>query len=75
MAASFEFSKEDMDKHLCRTWQEGDWIIMQCLKCSFLRRMNWKTGELYLDHPGRKEALHTAQYQAEAINIRSESMN
>lgn len=75
MAASFDFNQDDLEKHTCRTWQEGEWIILQCTACDFLRRMNWKTGALKLDRAGKQEVLHTARHQGQRINLEAASSN
>ncbi|PHN04137.1 hypothetical protein [Flavilitoribacter nigricans] len=75
MAASFDFNQEDLERHTCRTWQEGDWIILQCTQCDFLRRMNWKTGALKIDQSGEPQIMHSAQHRGQKIALDVGSMN
>ncbi len=62
MAQHFEFRSEDLQKHQCQTWQEGDEIVMYCETCGFKRKLNWQTGETTLLATGDQLALHKATY-------------
>lgn len=75
MAASFDFNHEDLEKHICRTWQEGEWIILQCTECNFLRRMNWKTGAVKVDRTGEQEVLHSARNEGQKVSLEAGSLN
>lgn len=75
MKRSYEFTSEQLAKHDCRTWKEGEWIIMQCPTCKFIRRMNWKTGKMHVDHPGDVKALHAAFHEPQASRLPAVSPN
>ena len=34
------------DEHSCTSERKGDWIIFKCPQCDYVRKMNYKTGEM-----------------------------
>ena len=64
----------NLERHVCQSWQEGDWVIFRCTECYFKRKLNWKTGEVKLINPGQFDALHSGMnipFQQEHIQIES----
>ena len=41
-----EIEGTDATKHHCQSYQKGDWIIFFCTECDYIRKRNWKTGEM-----------------------------
>lgn len=56
------FTNEGLEEHLCRSWQEGEWLIFQCPDCGFARKLNWHTAELVLLNAGNSKALHSGAH-------------
>ncbi len=75
MAQQFEFRSEDLAKHQCQTWQEGDSILLYCETCGFKRKMNWKTGEITLLAAGDEMALHTATHAPVSVKEVEETLS
>jgi hypothetical protein len=70
-----EFHHEEMQKHQCRAWQEGEWIYFQCPQCSFLRKMNWQSGEMITLRAGDKDALHHGLHASASQTIEEPASN
>ena len=47
----------EFDDHNCDSRREGDWLIFECQKCTYVRKINFKTREMKVTH-GDPTALH-----------------
>jgi hypothetical protein len=38
--------RDNFERHQCEAKRKEDWLIFTCPQCDYIRKMNWKTGEM-----------------------------
>jgi len=71
---NIDFTNDAPNNHTCIGHQEGDWIIFSCCQCNYLRKMNWKTGEMHTQ-PGDESVTHSGQHVPMKAHVPQASMN
>ena len=61
------FINDNFERHQCEAERNEDWLIFTCPQCDYIRRLNWRTGEMK-SKGGSSEVLHEGYYQPPGID-------
>jgi hypothetical protein len=63
-----------IEKHVCTSYRDGDWIIYSCPHCDYELRENWRDGNLQVRNP-KRDVRHSGTYFPEEYKEAFENIN
>lgn len=72
---SIKFTGDNLPRHKCVGVKEGNWLIFKCCECSYIRKINLKTGksktynsDFDILHEGSFSEMETPKSPPEFLN-------